>query len=200
MTTAEDRALADSVDKLNDTASSLTALIKIVDKNQKLLVENQEATLDNMDAISLRSTKEELLKEVNRLALERKRDQKKTKRNIFGTFFISLILIVVTIFTTQEFQAARHDANSAYAQANQEICVQRSITWDAMQKWITTQRDFLEQDVVSDPALKVKRIAAYDELLKSFPDVDCTIASKLVGLTTPSGLDYKSNLILATIK
>lgn len=194
MTTDDDRALVDSVEKLNDTASSLTALMKIVDKNQQLLVRNQEATLENTDAISLRSTKEELLAEVDRLAVERRKDRTKTKFTVIGSFFISVLLIVATFATTQEFKNARHDANAAYAVASRNVCEQRSATWDAMQNWIRVQKGFLEKDVVSDPALKKQRLAAYDALLKSFPDVDCAIEAKLIGLQLPTTLGLPNNL------
>lgn len=199
MNTEEAQALTESIERLNDTASSLTALMEIVDKNQRLLVATQAATLENTDAISMRSTKAELLTEVKRLAVERKKDRTKTKFTVIGAFFVSLVLIVATFITTQEFKDARHDANVSYSTAAREVCLQRSATWEAMRKWIKVQQQFLAEDVVTDPKLKAKRIAAYTVLEKSFPDVNCNIGSMLVGLPIPSGLGSPDNSALSFV-
>lgn len=189
MTSVNDQELNNSVRKLNDTAASLVALMQIVDKNQTLLLENREVTEANTGAISLRSTKAELLKEVDRLAVERKKDRTKTKLTVGGSFFISLLLILAIFLTTSEYKKARNDANTQYAQSAQSICEQRGQTFDAIQKWIEDLKALLIQDKLSNPALKPKRLAAYDNLLKSFPDVDCSIGSSLTSMNSMSSID-----------
>jgi hypothetical protein len=201
MTQPDDSSLTNSVEKLNDTAVSLTALMKIVDKNQQLLVENHEATLENTDAISLRSTKEELLNEVQRLAIERKKDRLKTKLTVGGSFFVSLLLILAIFLTANEYKSSRKDANTAYAQAAQSICLQRNKTWDAMHVWIAAQKSLEVSNSSITPELRARRIVALDKLLKSFPDVDCSIDSKLIEQSvTTSSLDFQlvSNLLHRT--
>lgn len=188
MTDSSDQTLAASVERLNDTASSLTALMRIVDKNQKLLVDTQAATLENTDAISLRSTKEELVAEVDRLAGERKKDRTKTKISILASLLISGIFIGATAYTTNEFRNARHEANIEYSQAAKSVCEQRNETWAAMTKWLKAERGAIVQNSVILPVEKAEQLAAYDELLSSLPIVDCNIAALLVGQAAPAGL------------
>lgn len=196
----EDRALLDSVLKLNDTAGSLIALIKVVDNNQKLLVDNQEALADNAEAISLRSTKQELLDEVNHLATERKKDRLKTKLTVGGSFFVSAFLIFGVGLTINEYKSARNDANVAYSQAAMNVCLQRSSAWEAMQTWIATQKILELENSAIDDALRTKRIAAFDELLKQFPDVDCSIGSALTSLVPPVTGGDQDNSFVAILK
>ena len=197
MTTEEDRALVDSVQKLNDTATSLAELMMVVDKNQRLLVTNQEATAENTDAISLRSTKEELLKEVKRLAVERKRDRLKTVLIVSGSFLVQILLIFAIGFTAMEYKDARKNANLAYSQAAMNVCQQRSTAWTSMQEWIITQKALEAANTAITPEFKAKRIAALDELLKHFPDVDCSIGSVLTIMVPPATLDHQDNLVFA---
>lgn len=196
----EDRALLDSVLKLNDTAGSLAALVKVVGNTQKLLVANQGAATENAEAISLRSTKQELLDEVKRLAAERKKDRLKTKLTVGGSFFVSILLIFAIALTVTEYKSARNDANVAYSQAAMNVCLQRSSAWEAMQAWINTQRLLEADNPYIDEAFRAKRIAALDELLKRFPDVDCSIGSALTTLVPPVSGGYQDDSLLAILK
>ena len=134
----------------------------------------------------MRSTKKELVTEIKRIAAERKKDRKKTQFTIAVTSLLSLILIGGLAVTTSEYKNARADASKSYSQAADNVCEQRSATWDAMQTWITTQKTIEVANPYISEAFRSKRIAALDELLKSFPDVNCDIGSALTMFIPPS--------------
>lgn len=166
--------LNESVKRLNETATTLASVLQQVDQNQILLVTLQHTAIDNKNAISRSSTKEELLNEVKRLVLQRNRDTRKTKTVVFASAVVSLSLIVVSFVMQQNFNTERHRASENFAKISQSVCEERSQTWDAMQEFIATQKT----QVVADPSIpaadKTKMLTAYNKVLKSFPDVDCS--------------------------
>lgn len=174
MTADNDRALTDSVEELNDTAKSLVALGRLVEKNQRLLVANQEATEDNTDAISLRSTKEELLEEVNRLAKERKKDRTRTKFTIGVTFFLSLLLIgAIGITTKRQNEASIDSANTAAS-----VCHERGEQALATRKFYEARADQVRRDPKITDAYRIEQLALFADLLEHFRPVDCTVLNR----------------------
>lgn len=189
----KDDSLIDSIKRLNTTAKALSDVLTTVTRTQETLVKLQRDTDENTDAITLRSTKQELLNEVVRIKKERKQDKLRSKLTVGVAFFISTLLIGSIWLTTNEYKNARKGASLAYSTANMNVCEQRSSTWAAMQKWIATQRTLESANISIDAEFKAKRIAALDKLLESFPTIDCRIGSVLTSMPHPTGLGTFSN-------
>lgn len=185
MTTPDDQALTDSVEKLNDTATSLTALMKIVDKNQTLLVKNQEATLENADAISLRSTKAELVTELKKLNEDRKRDRLKTKFTIGVTFLLSLLLIGSIWITANRYHAASVEASNTAA----SVCKERGDQADATRKFYRARALQVEKDPKITDAYRAEQLALFADLLEHFVPVDCTVLNRTAASLNSKALD-----------
>jgi hypothetical protein len=192
-----DSLLVSRLESLDETARTLSAVLTQVEANQLLLLTLQGVAKEHTTALSLSSTKAELVAEVKRQTRARARDKRRNQVLVGTCTLVLAILLGGLAFTFQQFKTARHDANVSYSQMARDVCQQRSVTWDAMQTYIRTQRAILVADMTTDPALKPKRLAAYDQMLKSFPDVDCAQLGTGLASTVPplpTGLGFSSNL------
>ena len=196
-TPLSDGLLITSVETLNETARTLASVLTQVEHNQMLLVTLQGVTNNHTTAISRSSTKAELLGEVNRLAGERRRDQHRTRVLITACTIGLLVLVGGVGGALQQFKQSRAEANTTYSQIAEDVCVQRSQTWDALQAFLTTQRAAVAADASISAPDKAALVATYTRLMGSIAEVDCDKLGTGLASTVPplpAGLGSGANL------